>query len=270
MSIANVVRQYFLTIVLLFSGLFFSYSPLVNADENPIGQVIWVKGQASAGQPGQQRQLERRSPIYVHDVITTGVGSSGQVAFTDASMVTLRSDTALKIDQYYHQAGGSPSQEKSAMTLIKGGLRTITGAIPKANPDGYQMNTPVATIGVRGTDYTLFFSATQGLLIKLDVGAIIVTNQGGALDLNKSLAKVYGVVSGLGAAPTQLSKEPAVFHGQPSIIPVSPGTINSISTSPTGGNVPGMRGPSGPAKTVSSFCVGLLKDLSSYFTRYFG
>ncbi len=42
-------------------------------------------------------------------------------------------------------------------SLLKGGLRTIMGAIGKRKPDACQMRTTVATIGIRGTHFCVLF-----------------------------------------------------------------------------------------------------------------
>ncbi|MGH8446844.1 MAG: hypothetical protein ACREVL_16350, partial [Solimonas sp.] len=43
--------------------------------------------------------------------------------------------------------------QRAFLRLLKGGFRTVSGLIGKANPDEYRVTTPVATIGIRGTDY---------------------------------------------------------------------------------------------------------------------
>lgn len=266
MILTMLTQRFSLILGLLASVFLLAYAHIVFAEAAPIGQVIWTKGALQAAQPNEApRALQRRSPLYLHDVITTGKSGTGQIAFTDSSVVTLRNDTVFKIDEYNYQKEGSPSDDKSVMSLVKGGFRTITGAIPKANPEGYQMNTPVATIGVRGTDYSLFYSV-QGLSIKLDRGKIYVRNNQGILDLDKSLDYIYAEVQGFHSVPKATPKASPVFSGQPAPTPVSVNVINTIApvvNAPSSG-APGT--PNGtnvtptPSKTVSSFCVGLLQD----------
>jgi hypothetical protein len=233
---------------------FLSFSCNAYADDT-VGQMIWVKGVVKAIQEGKSRDLARRSPVFEHDTIMTDTTGSGEVTFTDSSVLTLRSDTELKIDEYAYKKGAPPSNSKSVMSLIKGGFRTITGAIPKENPDGYQVNTPVATIGVRGTDYSAYYTQAEGLVTKIDVGRIVIRNANGAVELGRDLQKVYSIVK-LNEMPQVLQKPPAVFTNQPAttgapIAPIHPGR------------------PGGPPKTVSSFCVGLLKGLYKSVTDFF-
>lgn len=201
-----------------------------------IAQVIWVKGDMKAAQPNKPaRVLERRSAIYLHDVITTSASGTGQIAFTDGSTYALRTGTVFKIDGYHHSKDGPAAEEKSIMELVKGGFRTITGAIPKKNPDGYQMNSPVATIGVRGTEYTTFISEDKGLLLEINVGTIEVANQAGKMVLSQcdisANCQRYGSVLEPSAPPMPLPVVPKELAGQPALAPVSPKTVESISSS---------------------------------------
>jgi hypothetical protein len=128
------------------------------------------------------------------------------------------------------------------MNLIEGGFRTITGAIAKQNPGDYQVNTPVATIGVRGTDYAAVVKSGQ-LSMAFYAGAPCMKNKEGSLCLSSAVP--YGAVS-FGAAPVALKQTPAVFQEKLEIVPAK---ISPF----TGG------GGTGPApKTggvVSSFCI---------------
>jgi hypothetical protein len=246
-----------------------------------IGQVIWIQGKVEAVQGANTRPLTRRAPLYLHDTIVTEKDGSGEVSFTDSSVVTLRSETQIKIDEYNHEKGGPPGNEKSVMSLIKGGFRTITGAIPKANPEGYQVNTPVATIGVRGTDYTAFYSAQHGLQMRIDTGRIIISNAEGTLELNKELGKIYADIPH-NLPPKLLEKETAILVTQPAIRSAPAPTNNNSNGNhlPGGGvNIPGGPGNHPPGGGTGAhpgsggkggFCIGLMRDLYNKVVNFFG
>jgi hypothetical protein len=244
-----------------------------------IGQVIWTKGGVQAAQTGKPpRALQRRSVLYEHDSVITSKDASGQISFIDGSVVSLNPESEFKIDEYKYKKG-SPADDKSVMTLVKGGFRTITGAIPKDNPDAYKINTPVATIGVRGTQYATVLSPTKGLLLKIEKGVIDVTNGAGKIELSKcdhgsgsNNCNEFGVVSSFNIAPVTTAVMP------PELANVSP-----VTTIPAGlgapGSAPGSSAapggspesaPAAPPKTVSNFCVGLLKDIYARFNKLFG
>ena len=121
------------------------------------GTVVLSLGKNVAQLPDQQaRTLKRKSPIFSQDIVTTGAKGQLQLKFTDGSRLSLRSATQFKVEEYKFD-DSDPEKGKSIYRLLKGGMRTITGAISDANVDQYKVNTPIATIGVRGTHYELFF-----------------------------------------------------------------------------------------------------------------
>ena len=63
----------------------------------------------------------------------------------------MRPDSTLEINRYAH----TDSDNGALLSLVKGGLRAVTGAIAKREPESYKVKTPVATLGVRGTEYYL-------------------------------------------------------------------------------------------------------------------
>ncbi|MDX1434446.1 MAG: FecR domain-containing protein, partial [Gammaproteobacteria bacterium] len=67
------------------------------------------------------------------------------------------------------------SGSRSFFSLLKGGLRTITGAIGKLNRKAYQIRTPVATIGIRGTEYLAALG--DSLTVHVGAGEIEVCSQ---------------------------------------------------------------------------------------------
>jgi hypothetical protein len=237
-----------------------------------IGQIIWTKGVVQATQPaGTPRTLQRRSAIYEHDVITTGKDGSGEMTFADSTLVALNPDTEMKVDTYkYNKA--DPAQDKSVMSLVKGGFRTITGAIPKENPDAYKITTPVATIGVRGTQYATVLSPTKGLLVRIESGTIEVTNDAGKIELHKcdgpntagKGCNSFGIVTSFTISPSVAQAMP------PELGNVTPVTPPPAGMAPTGGTAPSTPTPTAvPAKTVSNFCVGLLEDIYSRISKLF-
>ena len=128
-----------------------------------------------ATQKAQQRPLKRRSPIYVQDTVTTGPLSNTQIRMADG-LLSLQPDTQVAILDY--QLNQKVKQDSISIELLKGGLRTVTGAL-KNSSKKYQMKTPVASIGVRGTHYevemnkgALFLAVWQGNIdVQVTAGA---------------------------------------------------------------------------------------------------
>ena len=94
----------------------------------------------------------RNDQLYEGDTVIVSSASNLQIRMIDGAVIWLRSNTEFKIDTYKLKSNGA-SLDESSLKLIKGSLRTVTGIIGKQNPDGYKLNTPNATIGVRGTEF---------------------------------------------------------------------------------------------------------------------
>lgn len=102
---------------------------------------------------GSVRLLSEKSEIKVGDVVTTERESYAQVKFTDGGQVTLRPQSQVKLDGYAF-SDSEPQKDSFALSLLKGGLRAITGLVGKrGNHDAYRMRTATATVGIRGTDF---------------------------------------------------------------------------------------------------------------------
>ena len=214
----------------------------------PVGRVVWVKGELRAIMPNnEQRLLQKTSLIYLSDILTTDHTSEAQIVFTDNSLLTFLPDTKLSIDQYqYHAKTKSGSVGKYVMNLVEGGFRTITGLIAKNNPSDYQVNTPVATIGVRGTDYAAFVHGGH-LSMAYYAGTPCVHNKQGSLCLTAALP--YASV-GIGTSPVAAKEVPPIFKEKLEIIPAKIGAfVNSNNNNNSNYSGPQKGGP------ITSFCI---------------
>jgi hypothetical protein len=116
-----------------------------------VGRVVLAAGETTALRQGQVVRLSLGSMVQDADTLRTGAASNLQVRFVDDSYVSLREASELRVDQFRFNDG--KGDESAAFSLLKGGLRAVTGLIGRKNHDDYKMVTPTATIGIRGTDY---------------------------------------------------------------------------------------------------------------------
>lgn len=116
------------------------------------GRVLLAGGNAVAVRGNQTIPLARDSIVQEKDVLRTGPGGSLQVRFSDESLLSLRENSELSVDNYRFE-GREDGNEMIVFRLVKGGLRTITGLIGKTNHRNYSLRSVTSTIGIRGTDY---------------------------------------------------------------------------------------------------------------------
>lgn len=123
----------------------------------PIGEAKAVTGEVTAtGADGRVRRLTAGSPIFHGDIIRTAEAAKAGIMMTDRSTYTLRPNTELQIKEYQFSAD-APEQDKSTLALVRGGFRFLSGLIGKRNPNKVAYETPVATMGIRGTEGELSY-----------------------------------------------------------------------------------------------------------------
>ncbi|MCC5884963.1 MAG: FecR domain-containing protein [Gammaproteobacteria bacterium] len=159
------------------------------AQQQPAGRVTVAVGLVEAvAANGDVRRLQRGDPVFESDTLRSGANGRAQLRFTDRSMLSLRPDTVLALEDYAFDAG-NPAAGRQTLTLDRGGFRTQTGAIARANRSGYRVQTPVGVIGVRGTIFECHQEAGGGLLVGANQGGVLVessTGQVGAIGVGEA------------------------------------------------------------------------------------
>jgi len=129
-----------------------------HAAEESSGMVVASRGEVSAAANGSSRELKQGDFVYVNDEIATGARSFAVLQFTDGAKVTVRPDSRMLIETYLYAGNAS---DEATLNLVSGGLRVITGAMAKTNPENYKVRTPVALMGVRGTEFSIQLCGDQ-------------------------------------------------------------------------------------------------------------
>ncbi|MTV37079.1 iron dicitrate transport regulator FecR [Duganella radicis] len=154
------------------------------------GVVVQVSGPMTARSPaGAVKALQARSEVESGDTLATAAGAYAVVRFIDNSELALKPGTTVKIEQFAFDEA-RPEADRAAYTLVKGGLRSITGLLGKRNKDKFAMKTPSATIGIRGTTFFLEYLTGRGdidaspglepgLHVHVSTGGISIVNSAG-------------------------------------------------------------------------------------------
>ena len=134
----------------------FAQAPATNPDPGNAGagRVLMAIGDVRATRDGQARALVKGAIVEPGDLISTGVASNAQVRMIDGAVIALRAQSEFRIDEYFFN-GTDDGTEKATMSLLKGGVRAVTGVIGHKNQDNLKVNAVVATVGIRGTGFNL-------------------------------------------------------------------------------------------------------------------
>jgi len=128
------------------------------------GEVDFVRGTASLQRTGEpSRILGKGLALRQGDVVSTGPNSYAILKFSDGTRMTVRPDTRflIQVYQFRPQAAENESAGSMVLSLFRGGLRTLTGLIPKRDNDAARVVTPTATVGIRGTDFDMRLCGTD-------------------------------------------------------------------------------------------------------------
>ncbi|MBI3188285.1 MAG: FecR domain-containing protein [Gammaproteobacteria bacterium] len=185
----------------------------------------------------KRRDLNKNSSVYVGDRLFTGADGFMNIKMIDDARIDLRCNSEMLIEHYKMVQDGNTS----VIRLFKGSLHKVTGKIGKNITDRYELRTPVATVGVRGTEYSLRVLQshgcdgsidvnTDGMFVKVEKGEIDLSNGAGDTSLQPGTAML---VASNKTGPIAVKVKEGVFEAlkpKPVETPTLP--VESISPEP--------------------------------------
>ena len=200
----------------------------------PIGQVDSLTGSVTVTHAdGTQVTLQVGDPVYQGDIIETGHDGAAGVVLADETTFSIARDGRMVLDEMVFDPGAGHGTV--AVSVLKGLFTFVSGQVAKTDPDAMTITTPVATIGVRGTQAGIDLSDGKTLTVVLMeeadgfVGEIVVVTSAGAQVLNQAaFATVVTGVSGAPADPFQLTDDQIAntFDAALGAMPSQDGRIN--------------------------------------------
>ena len=153
---------------------------------------------------GEELTAELDTRVQSYDNVETENGRL-KIEFVDQTQISLTEHTLIEITEYVYDP--DPSKSKMAMNFVAGTARFATGGLGLVPKENIQIETPTATIGIRGTDFsTTVDELGRSLVILLPdencddrvkleegcrpSGSITVTNDGGIVILEEAFQAV--------------------------------------------------------------------------------
>lgn len=156
------------------------------AASNEIGKVVLIQGQPLVERQNQHLFIKRNDPLFTEDILITPVGSKILIKLEDKTTISLAENTQFELSKYQFDKKAQTSDV--SFKMLKGAFRTLTGSIGKQKQPKFEIHTPVATIGVRGTEFwggMIFSDALdvtmlegKGVYIKNQYGQVEITRPG--------------------------------------------------------------------------------------------
>ncbi|MDF1750599.1 MAG: FecR domain-containing protein [Alphaproteobacteria bacterium] len=179
--------------------------------QDSIGKVTRIQGTATEAVGENTLPLEAGSLIHMNSIVRSGPDSRLEIVFTDASQLTLGEEASIRMDDLvYSPSNPSSKNTQQVLEVFSGTFRFLSGAIGRQNPESVRISTPVATIGIRGTDLfggPLASGMPPGQVhygVMIISGAIEVRTPEGAVVLDQANEGTFLPMAG-GKAPTDPS-----------------------------------------------------------------
>ena len=186
-----------------------------------VGKVTEQSGPTEIVRNKKSMESKVNSPVEMNDTIVTAKAKA-KLTFEDNTTVNITEQSKLVIDDFvYDPKKGSG---KLAMKMVMGTARYASGQIAKTNPQNVAVNTPTATVAVRGTDFSMTVDELGRSLIMLlpscdkkacVTGAISVKNDAGEVFMDQAFQTT--IVTALNVMPSK-----------PVIVSIDPNNINNM------------------------------------------
>jgi len=187
-----------------------------------VGVVSKVSGSVIAVDTGKvSRKLALGYPVYLGDKVITGETGKVRLRMIDDAILDLRCYSIMVIEAYAIET----SNRTSILNLLQGSLKKVTGKIGKLTKDIYELRTPVANVGVRGTEYALRVYQSKGC------GGTVDADNGFYLEVIKGLVDVHNE-----AGSEVITKGEMAYVPLPKAVPkkvkIKPGVLKPVVIEP--------------------------------------
>ncbi len=206
-----------------------------------VGTVTHLSGtMTSKGATGSPRLMAVKSEVNEGDLLVTENETYARVKFVDGAEVVLRPGTQLRVASYSFQES-KPQNDSAFFSLLKGGLRAVTGLLGKRSQDKVGFTTNTATIGIRGTHFGALLcqadcgsvqnatgsAPADGLHVDVTSGSVSVTNAAGQTLVN---AGQFGFVPNAATPPAVVPPSQGIQVTMPPSIAQNKGTGSTVGT----------------------------------------
>jgi len=187
---------------------------------------------------GGTRFLSVKSGINEGDTLVTSQGTYARMKFNDGAETVLRPESQMKVENYKYE-DTRPEGDNVVLSLLKGGMRSVTGLIGRRNREKVLVSAPNATVGIRGTHFGMLVCQNDcggiptprggpppnGTHIDVLDGAVTVRNSAGQQVLN---AGQFGYVRDNVTPPVQVPPAQGIQVTMPMAISRNAGSGGTV------------------------------------------
>jgi hypothetical protein len=160
-----------------------------------VGTTVLIKKKVTGTIDLEERELKKGFRVFRNELVRTGPEAQAELRLDDNTKLALGPDAELRLDEFAVAGGGDA--KSIAVRLLKGTLRFLTG---RNTSESYKIETPSATIGVRGTVFDLYIGPNGDTFVLLHQGEVEICTRARACRPHRRVgrvvqATVVGVVS---------------------------------------------------------------------------
>jgi hypothetical protein len=134
-----------------------------------VGDTVVVKNEVTAESGEGTRKLAKGAKVFQNEILATSKSARAEIEFLDKTKLAVGPSARIVLDKFVYDANAAPGS--ISVNLAKGAFRFITGASPK---NAYEIKTPTASMGVRGTVFDVFVADDGETVVLLHEGGVDV------------------------------------------------------------------------------------------------
>ena len=134
-----------------------------------IGDAVAVKNEVTVEAGDVSRKIETGSKVFQDEIVVTKEVSGAEIELLDQTKLAVGPSSRVVLDKFIYDANAAPGA--ISINMLKGAFRFITGS---SNKTAYEIKTPSASMGVRGTVFDVFVADDGETAVLLHEGSIDV------------------------------------------------------------------------------------------------
>jgi hypothetical protein len=163
-------------LIIIVATVILGFASDPSAAQDAIGTISRIQGEASATRGGATRALGVNATVFSNESVSTGEAARLEVTFRDQTRLTLGERARLTLDRYVFDPAAGSGTIKFGLV---GAFRFVSGQLSKLASAEVNVTTPVAIVGIRGTEFWGGPIDDQALGVFLIEGAVSVSNAAG-------------------------------------------------------------------------------------------
>jgi len=146
-----------------------------------VGKFTKVEGRVDVTRPGGQAvEVNAGVEIFEKDIVRSKSNSKAEILFADGNILKLAQNTRVEISEYINESGRRSTVLNLFRGKIQNRVKKLLGSVLGNDENRYEVHTPTAVCGVRGTDFFMYYQKGEsGATFKEGYGYAYNKNQPG-------------------------------------------------------------------------------------------